>query len=68
MAKCKMCPTAIIWAKTERGANIPLQPVRTVYMLRDGVAEKSALTGVYISHFETCPKASTFSRRREQGD
>ena len=50
------------------GKQIPGQRVKSVYRLRDGHLEKMDLVGwdgVYVNHFETCPKAGQFSGGRK---
>jgi hypothetical protein len=52
------------------GKQIPAQQIRTVYALfDDGRLGKAAATEgsarLFVSHFETCPKASTFSKGRK---
>ena len=70
-AKCRSCERAIIWVRSPNGSLLPLD-VRpaTVYTIAANdsglVAEKvehplgSAL--FYVSHFLTCPAASTHSK------
>lgn len=62
-ATCKGCGAPIVWATRPNWKTIPLTRIKKVYLLDEaGVAQDSALTGVYCSHFETCPKASEFSK------
>jgi hypothetical protein len=71
---CKGCGAPMIWAETEDGKAIPLDPSAPVYRvlshdasgtpkvklvpLEDGERE------VMVSHFKTCPKAGDFGRGR----
>ena len=68
-AKCAGCGKAIIWARSEAGAKIPLDAVAPVYFL-DGREEGPAglphalrAETTYVSHFATCPNAAQFSGR-----
>jgi hypothetical protein len=60
---CRGCGMKIEFVTTPNGKQIPLQRVRTVYAMENGAATRLSLAGVYISHFETCPKADSFSRK-----
>jgi len=65
---CRACGREILFAKsaaTDRP--IPLEKLRQVYFVdREGydpVARPYDLEGeVFVSHFETCPQASKFTR------
>ena len=69
---CRGCGMTIEIREGPNGKPIPLQRIRTVYYLDDqGVAHKVDFDAIgeglpvpdhYVSHFETCPKAATFSR------
>lgn len=68
--KCGRCPAKIVFAEGPNGNAIPLQRVRRVYSVADGKAfplalENEAEVKTYVSHFETCPAASSFSRGRK---
>ena len=62
--RCRECGVQLWFRRGPAGKWIPLQRVRAAY----GDAEASdtvelvASGVVYISHFETCPRASAFSR------
>jgi len=72
MSTCRGCGRAILFARSSTGRAIPLERVRRVYRLEqrgEGPAEARALEElgtVYVSHFETCPKAEQFTRGRER--
>ena len=72
MSDCRTCGAPILWAKTERGKNIPLDPepcddgnlaVSSVPggLLARAVGANSPalLAGLprHVSHFVTCPQA-----------
>jgi len=56
-----------VFATGPGGKPIPLRKIRRVYALSgDGHAEVVlAGSDSYISHFEDCPAASTFSKKKE---
>ena len=69
---CRACGKMLRFAKsTVTGKLLPLERVRVVYQCSvdaDGEDEARFITldeprAAYISHFETCPRASTFTRR-----
>ena len=58
MSQCKSCGKAIVWLKTERGKNIPVDA--------DSVSDKEAKIfdpDTMVSHFATCPDADRFRRK-----
>lgn len=71
--KCKMCGKSIVFATIEKAdgtaGHIPLDMVAACYRLvKDtdtgeevGVRDKFA----YVSHFQTCPQASSHSRTKK---
>lgn len=75
VSKCRSCQRNVIWARTPAGALMPLdaRPV-TPYMLQPAGSDLNAVpvagsglvgTGdgaMRISHFLTCPNASTHSK------
>lgn len=66
---CKLCGRPIIFRPGPSGSSIPLQRIRTVYAMRADrrearKLETPAALELYVSHFETCPHASRFTRRR----
>ena len=58
MSKCRGCGAEIVWARTDRGRDIPLdaKPEKR-FELSHGHA---TLMDTYVSHFVTCPKAKEF--------
>jgi hypothetical protein len=72
MSTCKSCSAPVIWAKTARGENIPLNPVPIVggnLELVDGVARYVQPSGgvrLYTSHFANCPNADAHRKERRR--
>lgn len=68
---CRSCRARLLWAFTEKGRRIPLDP-KTVddgnIQLREGVAvvvgQASPGVLLYKSHFSTCPNAKRHRRRK----
>ena len=64
---CKACGMDIEFIEGPSGRDIPAQKIRTVYFLVRGRLEKYESQGrvpIYVSHFETCPQANLFSKKR----
>ena len=64
---CKKCGIKIHFIKGPSGNIIPMQQVRTVYFVDDNKVRSATAKGfstdaMYVSHFETCPNASSFSK------
>lgn len=72
---CRSCQAPMIWARTQAGRNIPLDPTPSpkgnVELTADNFAvvlggraadERRVDTDLYISHFATCPNASRHRR------
>lgn len=61
--KCKGCGAPILWARSERGAPMPLDPVpmKRVVVLR----EVAHIVDTYQSHFISCPAAEQFRKQKE---
>lgn len=59
-SKCRSCQASIVWMKTARGANMPVDA--------DSVDEGDDLFDHtrHVSHFATCPNAAQH-RKREYG-
>lgn len=59
ISKCRSCGADIVWMKTKKGKNIPVDydhtndPETTVF-------DPDTMT----THFETCPDADKFRRRK----
>ena len=68
---CRGCGMKIEFVKSATtGKAIPLQRIRRIYsVVADEAQQVTELDGVlFVSHFETCPQAASFSRpRKEQG-
>jgi hypothetical protein len=66
---CKRCGMTIVFIENEAsGKRIPAQAIRTVYELgTDGKLHKLDKPQIqrYVSHFETCPKAGEFRRKKQ---
>ena len=73
-SRCKGCGAIIVWAETNHGKNVPLDPRAIVYSV---VMEKGKLVAVkptpgivgeqfMVSHFNTCSKANDFSGSKKQ--
>lgn len=63
---CKGCGRPIIWAQNpDTGKRVPLDAKAVVYDLThhegDGDAVVQRTMNAYVSHFNTCPKANSFS-------
>ena len=75
MPTCKSCGAPIIWAKTPKGKRLPLDPepvdngnviLTTEGAVVLGVAVNEpeyAHLDKYVSHFATCPSASSHRKR-----
>jgi hypothetical protein len=66
--RCKTCGKTMAFAKTPEGKTIPLDVVAPVYRLSSGPggqlrAERAG--DCFVSHFATCPQASSHSRKPE---
>ena len=70
---CEACGIELhMTANAATGKYLPLQKIKSVYIVQDGVAvvveppkgPMETQAQRYISHFETCPDATKFSRRR----
>lgn len=72
---CRACGAKIEFITGPSGKTIPAQRVRSVYFLKSKGRDDAIVTHLeraegfsderlYISHFETCPDASRFSRKR----
>lgn len=75
MSRCRSCQAPLLWAQTEKGRRIPLDPdpyagedPRGLYVLRAGglavAVTPDAFPGepLYRSHFSTCPEAKEHRR------
>lgn len=75
--KCKSCPALVIWAVTERGKRMPVDPDPAPggnVLLTEQYGQLTAVvvpahrafgrTDLRMSHFVTCPNADQHRRRR----
>lgn len=76
--RCRSCRKPILWAETEKGRRIPIDPDpvsdgNVVLQRRDGFRPPLAIVRFVIptgdgprfkSHFATCPEASKFRKSR----
>ena len=68
MSNCKGCGAAIIWIKTEKGKNMPIdgKPIK-VYVKADiptGPLGAYTLVNAHLPHWGTCPKVSEFKKKK----
>lgn len=56
---CKGCGDEIVWLKTQKGKNIPVDA--DTVTSGDEIFDRN----VHTCHFETCPNASQFRRKKE---
>ncbi len=79
MARCRTCAREVLWALTEHGKAIPIDPdprpdgnivLRSVGGVDQRIAHVLAAAEVapgaprYVSHFATCPDSALHRRRR----
>jgi hypothetical protein len=76
VSACRSCGAEIVWAFTDKGKKIPLDPDRSpigkiaLIGQRAHVLSKAELSylgegrSLYVSHFATCPNASSHRRKR----
>ena len=71
MAKCRGCGAEIVWIEAPKAGNpnetvkVPLDPKAPVYRRLPGLDNgERAHPDYMVSHFATCPKASSFSGSR----
>lgn len=63
--RCRGCNKRILWARTEKGARMPLDPEKVTVCVETGQNDVVKVMTGYTSHFATCPAASQFRGRRE---
>lgn len=80
MGRCRTCEQEIVWALTELGKPIPIDPNPradgniTLHALGGAhqqiahvlAADEVASGPTYVSHFVTCPDAELHRRRRQE--
>ena len=65
MPKCKGCGAEIIWTKTEKGKNMPLDAKPVNFWVIECEGEKIIDYNLIQGHkslWETCPKAGEFRK------
>jgi len=75
MNTCRGCGKEIVWAETQHGKKVPLDPKALVFsvMSENGKMIAVSLTGhrgpagdlIMTSHFATCPNANDFHKKPE---
>lgn len=66
--ECRGCGRPLIFAPTDDGKIVPLDPSPPVYELVTDLAGKQTAVRVkdtFVSHFATCPRASEFGTARK---
>ena len=66
---CDACGVMLEFHVGPNGKTLPLQRVRSVYVCNpDGTVKKAEVVGdaIFVSHFETCFKASSFSKPKTE--
>lgn len=69
MPNCSKCGKEIVWAKDEKGTNIPIDPRAVVYAYVDKnpsynkIIVKRVHNVAGINHFLTCPNANEFNKK-----
>lgn len=67
LSKCRGCGKDIVWAATDDGKSIPLDPKPPTYRVRllvpgtPKVIKTTEDDPVYVSHFATCTHANDFT-------
>lgn len=59
---CRACQAPIVWTKTPAGKNAPLDATPITGLDANGESHQ-----IYVSHFATCPAASSFGGARGNG-
>ena len=70
--RCKSCKAPIFWARTDNDRAIPLDPQQrldgNVVLFGEGECRVvKAGEGRYVTHFTSCPKASSHRGRKAGG-
>lgn len=72
MTTCRGCGKEIVWAITNNGKNIPLDPKALVFSVLPEGGKLIAIKPVgvlgerwLVSHWATCPKAEDFHKKPE---
>ncbi|MBW1812182.1 MAG: hypothetical protein JRJ39_00540 [Deltaproteobacteria bacterium] len=59
-AKCKGCGRPIVWVKTSKGKNMPVDPEEVTIITMGGVTFKGR-----VVHWSTCPESDRFKKGTE---
>lgn len=59
-SKCKGCGQPIVWVKTSKGKNMPVDPEEVTIITMGGVTYKGR-----IVHWVTCPESDQFKKKYE---
>jgi hypothetical protein len=54
---CRGCGNQIIWGQTKEGKKIPMDPRAPIYQVIEKDLVARIETGMYVSHWATCPDA-----------
>lgn len=68
---CRACGMPIEIIRGPSGRPVPMQRVRTVYVIEEGLFDQDVRTleghaEKFVSHFETCPSAERFSKKAKR--
>ena len=71
---CRSCSAPLIWATSPKGRPLPLDARAVVYVIdpnetkpqAEKANDESGTAAYYVSHFATCPNASSHSRRKKK--
>lgn len=70
MSNCKGCGAEIIWIKTEKGKNMPIdaKPIK-IYLSEQGGWNgiRYTLIDGHLPHWGTCPNARAFKKKNKKG-
>ncbi len=62
-ANCRSCDAAIVWLKTQSGANMPVDADSVDEIDFEGLDRPIFDFKEHVSHFDTCPNADDHRRR-----
>lgn len=60
---CKGCGAEILWLKTVRGKNMPVDPIGEARIIRNQ-HDEAVMVQTYMPHWATCPKADEFKKEK----
>ena len=66
MSNCKGCGASIIWIKTKKGKNMPIdaKPVKAYIKSEDAQVDLYTMVDVHLTHWGTCPKSRAFKKKK----